>query len=83
MYPTKTYYSEYDWVTNEWLYSIGIKYYLPFGSEAIRPYVDVMYGGISVEAVQIVKEFSWLCDGELPAVQVGNSRDGVPGMPVL
>jgi hypothetical protein len=56
LYPTKTYYSEYDWTTNEWLYSIGIKYYLPFGSEKFRTYVDLMYGGISVEAVQLVKE---------------------------
>jgi hypothetical protein len=56
MYPTNVYYSEYDWVTNEWLYSIGIKYYLPFRSDAFLPYVDMMYGGITVEAVQIVKE---------------------------
>jgi hypothetical protein len=57
MYPTKSFYSDFDWVTNEWLYSIGIKYYLPFfGGETFRPYVDVMYGGIAVEAVQLVKE---------------------------
>jgi hypothetical protein len=56
LYPTKTYYSEYTWATNEWLYSVGIKYYLPFGGEALRTYLDLMYGGISVEAVQLVKE---------------------------
>jgi hypothetical protein len=56
MYPTKTSYSEFDWVRNETLYSIGIKYYLPFEIVSFRPYVDLMYGGISVEAVQLVKE---------------------------
>jgi len=56
LYPTKAYYAEHDWATNEWLYSIGIKYYLPFGSEKLRTYVDLMYGGISVEAVQLVNE---------------------------
>jgi len=56
MYPTKTYYSEFDWVRNETLYSIGVKYYLPFGNEKFRSYADLMYGGVSVEAVQLVKE---------------------------
>ncbi len=56
LYPTKAYYSEHDWATNEWLYSIGIKYYLPFGSMKLRTYVDLMYGGICVEAVQLVNE---------------------------
>jgi hypothetical protein len=56
MYPTKTSYSEFDWVRNETLYSVGIKYYLPFEIVSFRPYVDLMYGGISVEAVQLVKE---------------------------
>jgi hypothetical protein len=54
MYPTKAIYSETDWVKNELLYSVGIKYYLPFQSQSISPYVDLQYGGLSVEAVQIV-----------------------------
>ncbi|MGD9347767.1 MAG: hypothetical protein PVH84_18030, partial [Candidatus Aminicenantes bacterium] len=30
-YPATAYYSQYDWLKNEVLYSAGIKYYLPFG----------------------------------------------------
>jgi hypothetical protein len=54
MYPTRIIYSETDWVKNELLYSVGIKYYLPFQSRSVFPYVDLQYGGLSVEAVQIV-----------------------------
>lgn len=53
-YPTSYFYSEYDWVKNRVLYSVGIKYYLPFGKNRIRPYLDLQYGGISIEAVRIV-----------------------------
>jgi hypothetical protein len=53
-YPATAYYSQYDWLKNEVLYSIGIKYYLPFGNHKFFPYVDVQYGGVSVEAVQTV-----------------------------
>jgi len=53
-YPTSYFYSEYDWVKNSVLYSAGIKYYLPFGSNRIRPYLDLQYGGISIEAVRVV-----------------------------
>jgi len=53
-YPTSYFYSEYDWVKNSVLYSAGIKYYLPFGNNRIRPYLDLQYGGISIEAVRIV-----------------------------
>lgn len=55
-YPTSYFYSEYDWVKNRVLYSVGIKYYLPFGNNRIRPYLDLQYGGISIEAVRIVTE---------------------------
>jgi len=55
-YPTSYFYSEYDWVKNRVLYSAGIKYYLPFGNNRIRPYLDLQYGGISIEAVRIVTE---------------------------
>jgi hypothetical protein len=60
-YPVSAYYSQYDWLKNEMLYSIGIKYYLPFGNHKLFPYIDVQYGGISVEAVQIVTEI-WYGD---------------------
>lgn len=53
-YPTSYYYSEYDWAKNRILYSVGVKYYLPFGFGRIRPYLDLQYGGISVEAVRVV-----------------------------
>lgn len=40
-YPTSYFYSECDWVKNSILYSAGIKYYLPFGNNRIRPYLDL------------------------------------------
>lgn len=54
LYPTKVIYSETDWVKNEPLYSIGIKYYLPFKSASVYPYLDLQYGGLRVEAAQII-----------------------------
>jgi hypothetical protein len=53
-YPTTLIYSETDWVKNKILYSLGIKYYLPFKSSFFSPYVDLQYGGLRVEAAQIV-----------------------------
>jgi len=53
-YPTSYYYSEYDWVKNEVLFSAGIKYYLPFKTDRIRTYLDLQYGGVSVEAVRLI-----------------------------
>ncbi|NOR15950.1 MAG: hypothetical protein GQ544_09610, partial [Candidatus Aminicenantes bacterium] len=54
MYPTSFIYSDTDWVKNEMLYSVGVKYYLPFKSQYLRPYFDVQYGGFTIEAVQII-----------------------------
>ncbi len=53
-YPTTLIYSETDWVKNTILYSAGVKYYLPVKSSILSPYVDVQYGGLRVEAAQIV-----------------------------
>jgi hypothetical protein len=53
-YPTTLIYSETDWVKNKILYSVGVKYYLPFNSSFLFPYVDLQYGGLRVEAAQIV-----------------------------
>jgi hypothetical protein len=53
-YPTSYFYSEYDWVKSEVLFSAGIKYYLPFKSDRIHPYLSLQYGGLSVEAVRLV-----------------------------
>jgi hypothetical protein len=53
-YPTSYYYSDFDWVKNEVLYSVGLKYYLPFKTKIFRTYLDMQYGGLSVEAVQVV-----------------------------
>lgn len=53
-YPTSYYYSDYDWVKDEVLYSVGLKYYFPFRSRTIRTYLDLQYGGVSVEAVRLV-----------------------------
>lgn len=52
-YPSTYYYSDFDWLKNRILFSAGIKYYLPFKSEKIHPYLDLQYGGLTVEAVQI------------------------------
>jgi hypothetical protein len=54
MYPTKFIYSGTSWVKNELLWSAGVKYYLPFKSRSLYPYIDLQYGGLSVEAAQII-----------------------------
>jgi len=54
MYPTAFIYSDTDWVKNELLYSVGLKYYLPIKSQYLRPYLDVQYGGFVIEAVQVI-----------------------------
>jgi hypothetical protein len=54
MYPTEFIYSGTDWVKNEVLYSVGVKYYLPFNTRSFAPYIDLQYGGLSVEAAQVV-----------------------------
>jgi hypothetical protein len=54
-YPAALIYSETDWVNNTVLYSAGFKYYLPFGTEQVRPYLNLQYGGFTVEAVQIIE----------------------------
>jgi hypothetical protein len=56
-YPTSYFYSEYEWATNQVLFSAGIKYYLPFRSDRLRPFVDLQYGGVSIEAVRIFTRF--------------------------
>ncbi len=53
-YPTTLIYSETDWVKNTIFYSVGIKYYLPFKSSLLSPYLDLQYGGLRVEAAQMV-----------------------------
>ncbi len=54
-YPTTLFYPEFDWVDGKVMYSAGIKYYLPWRTALVRPYVDLQYGGLSVEAVRVVK----------------------------
>lgn len=56
-YPTTYFYSEHEWASNQILFSVGVKYYLPFESGRLRPYVDLQYGGVSVEAVRIITGF--------------------------
>jgi hypothetical protein len=53
-YPTTLFYPEFDWVDGKVMYSVGIKYYLPWRTALVRPYVDLLYGGLSVEAVRVV-----------------------------
>ena len=54
LYPTKVIYSETDWVENEPLWSVGLKYYLPIRSPSFSPFIDVQYGGLRVEAAQVI-----------------------------
>jgi hypothetical protein len=54
IFPTTVIYSETDWVKNKPLWSIGLKYYLPLKSSLFSPYVDIQYGGLRVEAAQVV-----------------------------
>lgn len=56
-YPTTYFYSEHDWASNQVLFSVGLKYYLPFESDRLRTYIDLQYGGVSVEAVSIITGF--------------------------
>jgi hypothetical protein len=54
LYPTSLVYSETDWVKNEMLWSVGLKYYLPLGSPSFTPFIDLQYGGLRVEAAQVI-----------------------------
>jgi len=54
LYPTSLIYSETDWVKNEMMWSVGLKYYLPLSSSSFFPFVDLQYGGQKVEAAQVV-----------------------------
>jgi len=54
LYPTRLVYSETDWVENEMLWSIGLKYYLPIGTPSFSPFIDAQYGGLKVEAAQVI-----------------------------
>ncbi len=54
IFPTTLIYSDSDWVQNKPLWSIGVKYYLPVNSPLFYPYVDIQYGGLRVEAAQVI-----------------------------
>lgn len=54
-YPTTYIYSGCDWVKDVALFSGGIKFYLPLGADPLRFYLDLQYGGIGVEAAQIIQ----------------------------
>jgi len=54
-FPTSLIYSDTDWVESTVLYSAGIKYYLPLSADNVRTYLDLQYGGITVEAVQVIE----------------------------
>lgn len=72
VYPTTLVYSETDWVKNEVLYSVGVKVYLPFKTSSIFPYLDVQYGGLRVEAAQMVLgiyEYTYILGHEQKTLQ--------------
>lgn len=71
MFPTSFVYSDTDWVKNEVFYSVGLKYYLPFKSQYFLPYMDVQYGGITIEAVQVIVgiwEYEYIYQNEQKAL---------------
>lgn len=54
VYPTGVIYSETDWVKNETMWSAGLRFYLMPSSEKLTPYLDAQYGGLSVEAAEVI-----------------------------
>lgn len=63
LYPAAVVYSDTDWVKNTTLWSAGIRYYPPVGSERLSPYIDLQYGGLRVEAAQVITgifEFAYI-----------------------
>jgi hypothetical protein len=53
-YPTSMFYPDFNWVQGRAMVSVGLKYYLPWRTEQVHPYIDLQYGGISVEAIRVV-----------------------------
>jgi hypothetical protein len=63
LYPAAVVYSDTDWVKNTTLWIAGIRYYPPVGSERLSPYIDLQYGGLRVEAAQVITgifEFAYI-----------------------
>jgi hypothetical protein len=54
LYPMRVIYSDTSWVRNKTLWSLGLRYYLPISPERVRPFLDLQYGGLRVEAAQII-----------------------------
>lgn len=89
LYPTTLVYSETDWVKNETMWSAGLKYYLPVSSSLFSPFVDIQYGGLRVEAAQVVIgiwEYDYVLSREqkslwgpsfLAGVEIGKGRFGL------
>ena len=71
LYPTTLIYSETEWVENKTLFSAGLKYYLPLESTSFYPYIDLQYGGLRIEAAQVVIgiwEYSYIYSQEQKAL---------------
>jgi hypothetical protein len=71
LYLTTLVYSETEWVENKALFSAGIKYYLPIAPAPFYPYIDLQYGGLRVEAAQVVIgiwEYSYIYGQEQKAL---------------
>jgi len=63
VYPTTVVYSETDWVENETLWSAGLRFYPMPSSDKLTPYIDAQYGGLRVEAAQVITgiyEYSYI-----------------------
>jgi hypothetical protein len=67
LYPTRLIFSETAWVKNETLWSAGIKYYIPVRPGPASAYIDLQYGGLRVEAAQVITgiyEYSYVYSHE-------------------
>jgi hypothetical protein len=63
LYPAAVVYSDTDWVRNRAFWSVGVRYYPAFGSDHISPYFDLQYGGLRIEAAQVITgifEFAYI-----------------------
>jgi hypothetical protein len=54
LYPTAVIYSDTDWVRNQALWSVGVRFYPALTAGQISPYLDLQYGGLRIEAAQVI-----------------------------
>jgi len=58
-FPASIIYPEYDFVNDAFLFDIGVRAYAPIGMDPFYPYVDLLFGGLGVEATQEIYLGTW------------------------